>query len=235
MGGLFAKPTSLKITDVNNVTNKVILEFAPNNRTTGTATNIINVSNGGIASNNTQLIEMNQSLESLYDATQTTDFKNDINNTIKQELKKETVALISDIGSIFNDKNVNLDTALSNNIENINLTQIIPTCISNQTLLNTIVNDGGITSNNTQTIKSNFFQKCVGSVNSAVTSTSDITNMINQKADIIDNNPLAFIGDMFKGLMSTILIIIVIVVAGILVFFSGDSGTKKLEVITNKI
>lgn len=231
MGGLFAKPTTLKITDINTITNKVLTNYSPNVSSSGVYTNVIEASGGSSTNNNNQNITVGNTLRAVYDLSQTDTFKTDIKTNISQELKKETVALISDIGSIFRDKNEKLDTTLDNGVENLHITEIVPTCISNQTLTNSILASGASSaSGNTQNITANFYQECLGNVTSTMNTTSDLANTINQKADIKDKNPLDFIGDMFKGLMSTILIIIVVVIAGIFLMSSGGGGMQKIQV-----
>lgn len=221
MGGLLStKPTSLTVKGVNETINGSIVKFTPTTQQNTNATNYLKVGEGGTAIGNVQLIEVASDLRSLYEASQTSDFKTRVNNEITQDLNKQSIALISDIGGILTNKNINLVTEIQNKTKNLNISEIMPTCINNQSLVNEIIIEkDGTAINNVQGIKGTFYQECMNSVKSNMNTVSDITNTINQKATIEEKNPLGFLSDMFGNLMPNftliIIVFIILVVCGI--------------------
>lgn len=235
MGGWFTKPTTLTVGVVNTTINKALLDYNPNTQANFDALNNITATNGATASYNTQTITAISNLSSLYEAAQNSDFQTTINNSIDQDFKKETIALISDMGAVLNNKNLDLTTHVANQIENLNIAQITPSCIANQNMINNILVNGSTANYNTQTIEGDFFQKCIGSAKSTMNTVSDMTNSITQKADVKEDNPLDFISKMFNGIMSTLIIFIIVIIGGIVWLFSGSEGTQKLDIITRNI
>lgn len=232
MGGLFARPTKLSITDINATINESILNVTSKTESNISAVNSIIVSKGGTISNVTQSIELNSSLSSLVNISQDVEMKSTITNNIVEELNKKSVALISDFGSILQNKNIDMSTNIGNFVKNSNITNVLISCATNQNLLNTIVNESSTVNNVNQNITGKFVQTCISDSDVTANTVSDIANSINQKADITDSNPLDFIGNMFKYLNAGIITVILIIIGGICFLFAGSEGTKKLEVVS---
>jgi hypothetical protein len=125
------------------------------------------------------------------------------------------------MGSLMN-KDTDVSTAIRNNVENMNLAEVTPSCISNIELVNSmVIKPGAKAIDNKQTILANFYQKCVGSVSSSMNSVAENVNTSNQKAKITEENPLQFLADMVGSVTGSYSIIIICVIGGFLYLVSG--------------
>ena len=222
------------VSTVNTIINKVLTNFNPQTTSNLNYSNYLLVSDNSTAIGNTQYIEAVNDIQNIVTASQTSNISTNLNNDITQEINRESVALVSDLGSLFANKNIDLATSVKNNVENLHLTNIIPMCVANQDLANImLVEHGSVAIDNKQTIKSDFIQKCISNFNGTSNTTSDITNAIRQKATVVEKNPLDFLGDIFGniGLIFSIFFILVIVVGMVIVYkkFMGNKSDNPSE------
>ena len=169
--GVGSSRNVMQLSVTNETINKSIMNFNPSTVSNSSALNYIEVGAGGLAQDNTQAIEMKTNLQSMYEATQNSDFASTMNSNVSQDLEKKSVAFLSDLTGLLMNKDTIVNTALTNHVENINIENIAPLCISNQDLTNSIIiKAGGAAIGNKQTITGDFYQSCMGSVASSMNS-----------------------------------------------------------------
>lgn len=223
------KPSALSISSVNDIVNQSIMKFTPSTISTTSGSNYIEVGSGSEAIGNVQVLNVTSKLKSLYNVSQSLDFKTNVNNDIQQNLEKKTVALLSDMGSMFTNKNVDMNTTIKNSISNLSIFEVAPVCISNQNLVNSIVvQPGGKANYNTQTISSNFLTECMATVNNNMSTSSELVNLLNQKATLEESNPLDFLGTLSANFM---IMFVILLIAVIVYVWTHPEQAKKLAML----
>lgn len=223
MGG--SASTTMSVNVVNETINKSIMSFKPSTVSNVSALNYLEVGAGGVAQGNEQLIDITSNLTSIYEATQSSDFSTEVNSQASSELEKKTVSFLGDMLGCLMNKDTNLQTAISNHVENMNIAEITPACISNISMVNSmVIKEGAKAIDNKQTILGNFYQKCVGSSSSAMNSTSEIVNSTNQKAKITEENPLQVFAEMVSSVTSMSSILIICLIGGFFFVLAGGFG-----------
>lgn len=218
MGGLFGKPNIVSVNSVNSVINQSILTLASKTTTDNNVIQYIEAGEGATVSGNTQYLDIKTNTTSIVNAVQNSDFSTTIKSDVVQDLEKKTTALLGALDGLTQNNNVNMKTNIENHISNLNLTEIAPVCTNNNTITQSIIAKRGATiTNNSQTVKSDFVQSCISNVENSMKTMSDIVNSVNQKATIVAENPLNFLGDIMKNITMIILLIVVALVVGVVV------------------
>ena len=218
MGGLFGKPNIISVDAINNVINESVLKLASTTESGTNITQYMEAGEGATVSGNTQYADVRSNTSAVLNATQTSGFNAALKNEIVQDLQKKTTALLGALDGLTQNNNVKMTTNIGNNVGNLNLTEITPVCTNNNTITQSIVAKRGATiTNNSQTVKADFIQSCIGNVENSMEAVSDITNSINQRATLVAENPLDFLSDIAKSWMMMILLIVVALIVGVVV------------------
>jgi type IV secretory pathway VirB2 component (pilin) len=235
MGGIFGKPTTLKVDSVNESINKSVLKLSSNTSINNDVTQYIEASGGSAISNVTQYADTKANMSSVLTATQNSDFMDTLKSDVGQELESKSVAFLGAFDSIFQNKNIDLTTNVNNKIESLNMVELAPICATNNDITQSVIaKSGSSISNVSQTAKSEFIQQCTSLVESNMASMSDIANSINQRAKIVSENPLNFLSDMFKS-GTTMVIVIIIVIIGGFVLLIGPGKLDANSIIRDSI
>lgn len=226
MGGLFGKPSTLNVSEVNKIINESIIKLSNNVSNTNNVTQYIEASGNSEISGNTQYADVKSNISSIVSATQDSNFNTKFNNDVIQNLQQKSVALLGVFDSLLQNKNIDLNASIENKLNNLNLTETAQICATNNNITQSIIaKDNAKITNNSQTVKSEFLTSCSTSSKNNMSAISNITNSINQKAVSVSENPLNFISDIFKNFSMIILLIIVVIVAGFVIMI----GPGKLD------
>lgn len=218
MGGLFGKPNVVAVNEVNSVINESILKLASTTSTNNNFTQYIEAGEGSVVSGNTQYIDVKTNTTSIVNASQDSEFDTKISDSVYQDLSKKSVAFLGALDGLFQNNNVKMETKIKNTVNNLNLTELTPVCANNNTITQGIVAKRGSTvTNNSQAVKADFIQSCTANVENNMKSMSDIVNSVNQKASIVSENPFNFLADIAKSWMTTLLLVMVAIIAGVVV------------------
>jgi hypothetical protein len=226
MGGVFGKPSTLTVETVNNIINTSILKLSSNTTVNNDVTQYIKATGGSSITDVTQYTDVKNNMSSILSATQNSDFNADLKNNVQQDLQSETVALLGAFDSLLQNKNVSLKNKINNTIDNLNLIEIAPVCATNNDIVQSIIAEGKSSiSGVSQTVKADFIQKCTTIIDDNMSTVSDITNAINQRAKLVSENPLNPLTEMFKGGTNMIIIVIIVIVIGFIILI----GPGKLD------
>ena len=229
MGGLFAKPNVVDVSSISNVINQSIINLTSNTTERTIITQTMMATGGSSMSGNTQTATVESSISSILEASQSSDFNTKLANDVSQSLEKKTVALLGAFDGLLQNNNMDMKTAIESNITNMNISNLAPVCSANRELTQSIIAEAGSSmDDNTQTIKANFVQSCIYTVSSNMNTTSDITNMTNQKAKSTQESPLKFITDIM-GNLSTMVIFVIFVIIGGFVLMIGPGNLDVTE------
>lgn len=229
------KPSSSITTeDTVSVINNSILNLQPQNSLSTTVLQIVEAEGGATITNSSQYSDIKSNLTSVVQGTQRTDANTKIQDAVSQELKSKTVALLGSIDKLFSNDSVNLTTKLKTNVANMNITDVAPVCAINLNLTQKIAAKyGGTIAGQNQSFKADFIESCMTNSDNTLDALSDITNTINQKAILEQENPLNFLGDMFSSGIKMIVLIIICIVGGYLLIF-GPNKEEIKDIINNK-
>lgn len=230
MGGLFSSPSSLSVDVVASVINESILKLSSEVKTNNVVTQYMEATEGSVIENTQQYANVTSNVTSVIQATQQDDFNSQLATTVSQDLSKKTVALLGALDSLLQDNNMNLATSVSSKVQNMNIMELAPVCALNDTITQTLIaQPHSRISGSSQVIKADFIQNCTTLVDSNMTTVSDITNSVNQRASFQQENPLDFLADMFKHGMTVFVLIIIVIIMGFIVLIGpGKLDANKL-------
>jgi hypothetical protein len=212
-----SKPSVMNMNVVNDILNKSVFNVSSSTITNTSVLQFMRAGEGAYMARNEQVANVTSTVESTTSAMQTVSFNTKLANNLSQELNKQSVALLSSIGGLFSNNNVDMNTNVKTNVQNINISDISFVCAMSPTIAQTMITEAGSAMiDSKQSITANFVQKCINSTNSNVQTTSDIANAITQKATIIEENPLSVLSDILKagmmGLLTPIIFIVVVII-----------------------
>lgn len=240
MGIYHTKSVKLETSVVNEIINKSVLRVAPKSTSQTYASNLIRVGDHSSVFGAIQSIDVRVDIEHYFEESQLLDFKNKLFNEIYQELNKEIIALIgNDLGKLVSKDNTDLKTHIENLVKNVNITEITPSCISNNTFMNKlIVENNSIAYGTVQIIKANIYNSCTAKSNNTVNVTNDLANDVNQKAKVKEVNPLEAITSAISSIVRNVLlfgVIFVVVIIFVLLIVSAFTPKNKKDEIKEEI
>lgn len=235
MGIVSSKEAVLDLSIINKVINENIVKYVPTGNSSMDVYNIIRVGDNSEVYNNSQIINITADIQNFFDISQQSQVKNSIDTDVIAELEKKIITLIGDnFGKLYSEESVTLTQYIENNIKNINITEITPTCLHNFTFMNSIVaGDNAKIYNNRQEIGADIYSSCVMKLSNNIDLITSINNEVQQKVKIEEENIIEPITDAVESVFDNIVtfaIIFVVFVIFIILGISLLSPKKKAQI-----
>lgn len=203
------------------VTAKIVQDTVQGCLTTSVAGNTLTIDGSGNQLSDVQQrvsISVSAGCQTL--SNQSGTFKTDLDNSIAQNMRDQTVAMTQWMDNSRRDSNVQLSQSLSTN-----LTQsMVQNCTNSLNGQNVIVvrGDNNVVQRAAQDATLTLIAKCMQQNGQAGEAAATITNAVNQQQTYVAQNPLAFVGDAvvaaLQSVAGIVAILIVVVVCLVLMY-----------------
>lgn len=231
MGGSSSRQS---VSASTSVAAKIVQDTIQDCLVTAVGGNTVNISgSGNNLSDVTQKvsISVNSNCQAL--SSQSSSFQNAMQNSVSQNLRDQSVALTQWMDNSSRNTSTQLSQSVSTELDQ----KMVQNCTSKLNGQNIIAisGDNNTVKNVVQDATLSLIAKCLQQNGQAGNVISQITNSVNQHQEAVSANPLAFIGDAFKAIFSSVAGIaaaaFVLIVCLILLYKAVKhvSKSKKIE------
>jgi len=207
MGGHQSKQS---VNEIQQVVTNAVMTTTQNCIGLAQGTQFIGVfGDGNIVSENTQNLTLSFKSDCINTMDQSGSYETDLSSQLSQSLQDQTVAMTQWADNSKSSNSANISQYITTNINISNVQNCLSTLQGSQII--TVRGNNNVVTKNAQNQVASMVGDCLMSGSQQSSSTATVADVINQKSQYKEENPMSFLTDALKGLGGNVMMILVVI------------------------